>query len=38
MKRRSTNAKKDKKIFRHTAIKSKLINVVPTSMRGGTRL
>lgn len=29
---------KDRQIFRNTAVKSKLINVKPSSMRGGIRL
>lgn len=36
--RRSTNARIDKKIFRHTAYKSKKINIDPTVYRGGIRL
>lgn len=31
-------ASKDAKIFRHTAVKSKKININPTIMRGGIRL
>lgn len=30
--------RKDKKIFRHTAAKSKKININPTIYRGGIRL
>ena len=29
---------KDKKIFRHTAERTKAINLAPVSMRGGIRL
>lgn len=29
---------KDKRIFHCTAVKSKVVNVVPLSMRGGIRL
>lgn len=36
--RRRTYAKLDKKIFRHTAVSSKKININPTIMRGGIRL
>ena len=38
MKRRRTNKKVDKKIFRRTAVKSKKINIDPTIYRGGIRL
>lgn len=38
MKRRRTNKKLDKKIFRRTAVKSKKINIDPTIYRGGIRL
>jgi len=38
MKRRIMKAKKDKKIFRRTAVKTKKINVAPKIMRGGIRL
>lgn len=38
MHRKKTIKKLDKKIFRNTAVKSKLINIAPVSMRGGTRL
>lgn len=30
--------KKDKRVFRNTAVKSKKINLSPRSMRGGIRL
>lgn len=36
--RKKVKAKKDKKIFRKTAIKSKKMNVVPPVFRGGIRL
>ena len=36
--RRETNKKVDKKIFRRTAVRTREINVKPTSMRGGTRM
>lgn len=32
------NRRKDKKIFRNTAVKSKKININPKIMRGGIRL
>lgn len=38
MHRNRTIKKLDKKIFRNTAVKTKLINIAPISMRGGTRL
>lgn len=38
MKRMRVKPRKDKKIFRRTAIKTKKINVAPTVMRGGIRL
>lgn len=38
MKRRSMKPRKDKKIFRKTAVKSKKINLAPRVMRGGIRL
>ena len=34
----NTNRRRDHKIFRHTAAKTKLINVSPKVMRGGIRL
>lgn len=37
-KRSSTRPKKDHKIFRRTAVKSKKININPTIYRGGIRL
>lgn len=36
--RKPTNQKVDKKVFRRTAIKTRKINVKPTSMRGGERM
>lgn len=36
--RKKVKPKKDKKIFRKTAIKSKKMNVVPPVFRGGVRL
>lgn len=38
MKRLSTRPRRDRKIFRRTAMKSKAVNVYPYSMRGGIRL
>lgn len=38
MMRKRMSSGLDKKIFRHTAIKSKKINVNPTIYRGGIRL
>lgn len=38
MKRKKVNKKKDRKIFRRTAIKSKKMNVDPPIFRGGIRL
>lgn len=38
MKRRPMKPRKDKKIFRRTAVKSKKINLAPRVMRGGIRL
>lgn len=38
MKRRAMKSRKDKKIFRRTAIKTKKINLAPRVMRGGIRL
>lgn len=39
MKRKSlSNSKKDKKIFRNTAVSSKKINIDPKIYRGGIRL
>ena len=34
----NTKEKKDHKIFRRTAVKTKKINITPKPMRGGTRL
>lgn len=36
--RKKMKQKKDKKIFRNTADKSKKVNIKPTIMRGGIRL
>lgn len=36
--RHSTIKSKDRKIFKRTAVNTKMVNLVPTSMRGGTRL
>lgn len=36
--RSNTNAHIDQQIFRHTAVKSKAINVNPVIYRGGIRL
>lgn len=36
--RKRTNHKKDNKIFRRTAARSKKININPTIFRGGIRL
>lgn len=38
MARRRMRPKKDNKVFRRTAVKSKKINVNPTIYRGGIRL
>lgn len=38
MARKKANPRKDRKIFRRTAAKSKKINVNPTIYRGGIRL
>lgn len=38
MKRRPTRRRKDRKIFRRTAVRSKKINLAPRVMRGGIRL
>lgn len=38
MKRRSMKKRKDRKVFRNTAVKSKKINLAPRVMRGGIRL
>lgn len=37
-KRKPVTRSKDKKVFSHTADKTKRINIAPTVMRGGTRL
>ena len=36
--RKKMRLKKDKKVFRRTAVKSKKININPTVFRGGIRL
>lgn len=36
--RRKVSSKKDNKIFRHTAMKTKKINVAPKVSRGGIQL
>lgn len=36
--RKSVKKSVDKNVFRHTADSTKRINIVPTVMRGGTRL
>lgn len=38
MARKRTNPRKDKKVFRRTAVQSKKININPTIYRGGIRL
>lgn len=38
MKRKKMKGKRDKKIFKATANKTKAINISPKNMRGGTRL
>lgn len=38
MARRKMYARKDRKVFRRTAVKSKKMNVNPTIFRGGIRL
>lgn len=38
MKRKAMKPRKDKKIFRRTAVKTKKINLAPRVMRGGIRL
>lgn len=38
MKRRVMKSRKDRKLFRKTAVKSKRINLAPKVMRGGIRL
>lgn len=38
MARRKMHARKDRKVFRRTAAKSKKVNVNPTIFRGGIRL
>lgn len=36
--RSGTNKKTDKEVFRHTAVKTKKINIAPKVSRGGIRL
>lgn len=36
--RRATNKRKDQRIFRRTAVKSKKININPVLYRGGIRM
>lgn len=36
--RRKTKAKADKRIFKHTAMKTKKINIAPKVSRGGIQL
>lgn len=38
MKRAKMRKRKDRKVFKHTAVKSKKINISPTIYRGGIRL
>ena len=38
MKRKPMPRRKDRKVFRRTAVKSKKINLAPRVMRGGIRL
>lgn len=38
MARKKMPKRKDKKVFRDTAVKSKKINVIPSQYRGGIRL
>lgn len=38
MARKRVNPRKDKSIFKKTAVGTKTINVSPKTMRGGTRL
>lgn len=38
MKRKVMKSRKDRKVFRKTAVKSKRINLAPKVMRGGIRL
>lgn len=36
--RKRMGTRKDRKVFKHTAVKSKKININPTISRGGIRL
>lgn len=38
MRRRMKNKRKDNKVFRNTAVRSKKINIAPVIYRGGIRL
>lgn len=38
MKRKVMRARKDRRVFRRTAVKTKKINIAPKVMRGGIRL
>lgn len=38
MNREKMQSSIDKKVFKHTAVKTKKINIIPKVMRGGTRL
>lgn len=38
MVRKRTSKRADRKVFKHTAVKSKKININPTIYRGGIRL
>lgn len=38
MRRKKMQGSKDKKVFKHTAVKSKKINIDPKPARGGIRL
>lgn len=38
MKRYKASGRSDKKFFKHTAVKTKKMNVQPVQARGGTRL
>lgn len=38
MKRKPMKVRKDRKVFRRTAVKTKKINIAPKVMRGGIRL
>lgn len=38
MKRHITHKSVDEKIFKHTAVNTKKVNIVPSDMRGGFRM